>query len=108
MPAPISRTILSAEAMGALPNIMKRPECKRGIKAVQKSLLKKDDGIVVLAADVAPFDLVSHIPALCSDSNVPLLYINSRFDVKTDKDKPTTCLFIPLSILSNEEALLLQ
>ncbi|EHY66464.1 H/ACA ribonucleoprotein complex subunit 2 [Nematocida ausubeli] len=108
MPVPISRTILVAEAVSALPNIMKRPECKRGIKAIQRCLLKKEEGIVVMAADVAPFDLVSHIPALCSASNVPLFYISSRFDVKTEKDKPTTCLFIPLGILTKEEALLLQ
>lgn len=68
--------------------------CKRGIKAVQKCLCAGRKGIVILADDITPFNLVSHIPGLCLEKKVPLLYLRSRFDVLTGLKKPVSCLFL--------------
>ncbi|KAI5191293.1 H/ACA ribonucleoprotein complex subunit 2 [Nematocida minor] len=99
----IHKQHVSPSGMSILHSKLSLSECKRGIKATQKSLLRKDAGVVILAVDVTPFDLISHIPGLCQETNTPIFYISSRFDLKTEKDKPTTCLFIPNSILSPEE-----
>ncbi|OAG29405.1 H/ACA ribonucleoprotein complex subunit 2 [Nematocida displodere] len=104
MLATLVKSYVPQKALGILKEKLEHSECRRGIKAVQKSLASDPQGIAILAADVSPFDLVSHIPGLCLENKVPLVYIASRFDVPTNKQKPTTCMFIPSSILTEAEA----
>jgi H/ACA ribonucleoprotein complex subunit 2 len=35
-------------------------------------------GVVIIAADISPMDVISHLPVLCEDHNVPYIYIASR------------------------------
>lgn len=73
---------------------------KRGVKEVVKALRKGEKGyawhfsrmavnlptpsaiascrICVLAADISPIDVISHIPVLCEDSNVNYCYVPSK------------------------------
>jgi H/ACA ribonucleoprotein complex subunit 2 len=62
---------------------------RRGVKEVVKALRKsttagpKSDlsdppAIVIIAADISPMDVISHIPVLCEDHNIPYMYIKSR------------------------------
>jgi H/ACA ribonucleoprotein complex subunit 2 len=63
---------------------------KRGVKEVVKSLRKSPStgpssgavsdamGVVIIAADISPMDVISHIPVLCEDHNIPYIYIASR------------------------------
>lgn len=63
---------------------------RRGVKEVVKALRKSTtsaptsssvsdpSAIVVIAADISPMDVISHIPVLCEDHNVPYIYIKSR------------------------------
>ncbi|CEQ40110.1 SPOSA6832_01700, partial [Sporobolomyces salmonicolor] len=46
---------------------------KRGVKEVVKSLRKGEKGIVVLAADISPLDILTHIPVLAEESNCPYI-----------------------------------
>merc|ERR1711977_229620 len=61
----------------------KHKALKRGVKEVVKSVRKTDGGkpnsgssnppgIVVLAADISPMDVISHIPVLCEDHTIHL------------------------------------
>lgn len=66
---------------------------KRGVKEVVKSVRKSESskpsssgtpnppGIVVLAADISPMDVISHIPVLCEDHNIPYIYVQSRAEL---------------------------
>ena len=38
-------------------------------------------GIVVLAADISPMDVISHIPVLCEDHDIPYVYVPSRAEL---------------------------
>lgn len=58
---------------------------RRGVKEVVKALRKSStahstdpSAIVVIAADISPMDVISHIPVLCEDHGVPYIYIKSR------------------------------
>ena len=60
------------------------------MKEVVKSVRKSDTGkasasnppgIVVLAADISPMDVISHIPVLCEDHNIPYIYVQSRAEL---------------------------
>ena len=68
----------------------KNKTLKRGVKEVVKSLRKSAaagpggavaPGIVVLAADISPMDVISHIPVLCEDHGVPYIYVTSRAEL---------------------------
>jgi H/ACA ribonucleoprotein complex subunit 2 len=65
---------------------------KRGVKEVVKALRKSPTtsssgtsslpiGIVVLAADISPMDVISHIPVLAEDHSIPYIYVTSRAEL---------------------------
>jgi H/ACA ribonucleoprotein complex subunit 2 len=37
--------------------------------------------VVVIAADISPMDVISHIPVLCEDHNIPYIYVTSRAEL---------------------------
>ena len=36
---------------------------------------------MVLAADISPMDVISHIPVLCEDHSIPYIYVTSRAEL---------------------------
>jgi H/ACA ribonucleoprotein complex subunit 2 len=63
---------------------------KRGVKEVVKSLRKSAlatptsrsfDGVVVIAGDISPPDVISHLPVLCEDHGVPYIFIQRRAEL---------------------------
>jgi H/ACA ribonucleoprotein complex subunit 2 len=38
-------------------------------------------GVVIIAADISPPDVISHIPVLCEDHNIPYIYVTSRAEL---------------------------
>ena len=57
---------------------LKQKRALRGIKAVNKSLRKNRPGIVVVAADSAPLDIVSHLPELTAEKKIPIVWVPSK------------------------------
>ncbi|KAI8079547.1 50S ribosomal protein L30e-like protein [Gilbertella persicaria] len=51
---------------------------RRGVKEVGKALRKGEKGLVVIAGDISPLDVISHMPVLCEDSNVPYIFVPSK------------------------------
>ena len=54
---------------------------RRGIKEVQRALRKGKGGICLLAADVSPIDVYSHIPLLCEEREIPYVFVRSRLEL---------------------------
>lgn len=77
---------------------------KRGVKDVVKAIKKGSKGIVIIAADVTPVDVVSHIPVLCEDRAIPYLFVRSRMElgVAAETKKPTS---VVLMLATKTEAL---
>lgn len=67
---------------------------RRGVKEVVKALRRKRRGIVVLAGDITPVDLVSHIPIMCEDLGLPYVYVRSKeyLGEATLSKNPTTVI----------------
>jgi H/ACA ribonucleoprotein complex subunit 2 len=71
----------------------KNKTLRRGVKEVVKSLRKSPItgptsgntsdpiGVVIIAADISPMDVISHIPVLCEDHNIPYIYVSSRAEL---------------------------
>ncbi|KAI6175001.1 hypothetical protein M3Y97_00983300 [Aphelenchoides bicaudatus] len=51
---------------------------RSGLSDVMKGLRKEETGIIVLAGDVWPIDMYSHIPALCEERQIPYIYTPSK------------------------------
>lgn len=81
---------------------------RRGVKEVVKALRKSETGkpsssdmsnpaaIVVIAADISPMDVISHLPVLCEDHNIPYIYIKSRAELgeASATKRPTSVVMI--------------
>lgn len=93
--------------IGTQPNIStaaKNKTLKRGVKEVVKSLRKSPAGaanvtgcgVVILAADISPMDVISHIPVLCEDHNVPYIFVNSRAELGAagNTKRPTSVVMV--------------
>ncbi len=57
-------------------------------------------GIVVLAADISPMDVISHIPVLCEDHSVPYIYVASRAELGMagQTKRPTSVVMVMGSV----------
>jgi H/ACA ribonucleoprotein complex subunit 2 len=65
---------------------------RRGVKEVVKSIRKGGKGIVVLAGDISPIDVLSHLPVLCEESGVPYVFVRSRAELgEAASTKKATC-----------------
>eukprot|EP01083_Nonionella_stella_P051573 136951_1 len=68
----------------------------RGIKEVQKSIQKKKKGVCVLAGNIFPIDVLTHLPILCEENDVKYAYVPSKHDLGTaaNSKRPTSCMLI--------------
>merc|ERR1740121_535168 len=60
---------------------MKSKIVHRGVKETVKAVRKGSKGVVVIAADISPIDVLSHLPILCEEKEVPYIYIKSRAEL---------------------------
>lgn len=82
----------------------KNKALKRGVKEVVKALRKSPTAvsgdlpfaIVVIAADISPMDVISHIPVLCEDHSVPYIFVTSRTELgaASSTKRPTSVTMI--------------
>lgn len=69
---------------------------RRGVKELVKGLRKGDRGLAILAGDVFPIDVISHLPLLLEEHNVPYLFVPSKRDLGAAActKRPTSCVLI--------------
>ncbi|RYP53806.1 hypothetical protein DL768_001257 [Monosporascus sp. mg162] len=84
----------------------KHKTLKRGVKEVVKSLRKSPaagpgnpssfPGVVVLAGDISPADVISHIPVLCEDVNAPYIFVAARAELGAagSTKRPTSVVMV--------------
>lgn len=53
-------------------------------------------GVVILAGDISPPDVISHIPVLCEDVNVPYIFVTSRAELGAagSTKRPTSVVMV--------------
>lgn len=92
----------------------KKRQVKRGVKEVVKGIRKGDKGFVVflagrtpttyphcnrllvLAADISPIDIISHLPVLSEDASIPYIFVTSKEELghASSTKRPTSCVMI--------------
>jgi H/ACA ribonucleoprotein complex subunit 2 len=54
--------------------------------------------LCIIAGDISPIDVITHVPILCEDSSVEYIYVNSKEALGTASStkRPTSCILITL------------
>ncbi|KAJ1645459.1 snoRNA-binding protein [Coemansia erecta] len=93
---PLADKKLTKKALKVVKKATKHRHIKRGVKEVVKSLRKGDKGLVIMAGNISPVDVLSHIPVLCEDNQVPYVFVNSREELggSCATKRPTCCLMV--------------
>lgn len=106
----ISKPLASKKSSKKVHKLVKKASSakvvRRGVKEVVKALRKGETGFCIIAGDISPIDVISHLPIMCEDRNVPYIYVPSKHDLGTaaSTKRPTSCVLIsPKSDFSERE-----
>ncbi|KAL2919730.1 snoRNA-binding protein [Polyrhizophydium stewartii] len=93
---PLASKKLNKKVLKAVKKAAKAKNTKRGVKEVVKGLRKGAKGFVVIAGDISPIDVITHVPVLCEDANVPYIYVPSKEDLggAGSTKRPTSCVMV--------------
>ncbi|KAK2062212.1 L30e-like protein [Colletotrichum caudatum] len=93
------------KVMKSIRKAAKNNTLKRGVKEVVKTLRKSPaagpgntafPGVVIIAGDISPMDVISHLPVLCEDHNVPYIFVTSRAELgaAAKTKRPTSVVMV--------------
>jgi len=88
----------------------KRKQLKRGVKEVVKAIKKNTKGICILAGDISPIDVITHIPIVCEEAKIPYIFVPSKEELGASglSKRPTSCMLVlpkpPKGGVDDEEA----
>lgn len=71
-------------------------QIRRGVKEVIKGIRKGEKGLAILAGDIYPLDVISHIPVLLEEKDIPYLFVPSKQDLgaAASTKRPTSIVLI--------------
>ncbi|KAI3777490.1 hypothetical protein L1987_47290 [Smallanthus sonchifolius] len=69
---------------------------KRGVKEVVKSIRRGNKGVCVIAGNITPIDVITHVPILCEEAEIPYVYVSSKEDLANAgaTKRPTCCVLV--------------
>jgi H/ACA ribonucleoprotein complex subunit 2 len=80
--SPIASPLMADKLLDRTYKLIKKAvgvkKLRRGVPEVVKAVRKGQKGLVILAADVYPVDVISHIPVFCEEKGIPYAYVPSR------------------------------
>ncbi|WMV21653.1 hypothetical protein MTR67_015038 [Solanum verrucosum] len=69
---------------------------KKGVKEVVKSIRRGHKGLCVIAGNISPIDVITHVPLLCEEADIPYIYVPSKEDLASAgaTKRPTCCVLV--------------
>ncbi|THG08644.1 hypothetical protein TEA_015514 [Camellia sinensis var. sinensis] len=69
---------------------------KRGVKEVVKTIRRGNKGFCVIAGNISPIDVITHLPILCEEADIPYIYVSSKEDLANAgaTKRPTCCVLV--------------
>ncbi len=99
--SPISKPLANDKLTKKLLKLVKKAasskSVRKGVKETVKACRsKKLKGLVVIAADISPIDVLSHLPLLCEDRDIPYMFVPSREAIggACATKRPTSCVYV--------------
>lgn len=110
---PLSGSKLQRRLLKLVRKAGKDKSLKRGVKEVVKAIRKNTKGyaptlcefasnrrasLVVLAGDISPVDVLSHVPVLCEEASIPYVFVPSKAELGAagSTRRPTCCVMVPV------------
>lgn len=84
--SPISKPLASKKLTKKLYKLVRKSGkekgmVRRGIREAMKYIRKGETGLVVLAGDVSPIDVITHVPFLCEEKRLPYCFTPSKLEL---------------------------
>ena len=80
--SPIANPLIGGKLVQRTYKLVKKAnsakKLRRGVPEVVKAIRKGAKGIVIIAADIFPVDVVSHLPVFCEEKGIPYAFVPSR------------------------------
>ncbi|KAF5389110.1 hypothetical protein D9757_004909 [Collybiopsis confluens] len=93
---PLAQKKLLKKLNKTIKKASKARQVKRGVKEVVKGIRKGEKGLLVLAADISPIDIISHLPVLSEEAQIPYVFVASKEELglASSTKRPTSCVMI--------------
>jgi H/ACA ribonucleoprotein complex subunit 2 len=97
---PISSPLANKKLTKKLHKLVKKASgvkgIRRGVKEVVKALRKNEKGLCIIAGDISPIDVISHIPVFCEEKEVDYIYVPSKQDLgaAASTKRPTSVVLV--------------
>merc|ERR1711964_476128 len=93
---PLADPKLSKKLFKCIKKATKSKQVLRGVKEVVKAVRKGTKGLCVIAGNISPMDVISHLPVLCEDNDVPYVYVRAKEDLGAAAltKRPTSCMLV--------------
>jgi H/ACA ribonucleoprotein complex subunit 2 len=96
----ISKPLANKKSTKKLHKLVKKASSikhiRRGVKEVVKGVRKGEKGLCILAGDIYPLDVYSHLPVLLEEQDIPYLFVPSKQDLgaAASTKRPTSCVLV--------------
>jgi H/ACA ribonucleoprotein complex subunit 2 len=96
----IAKPLASRKSTKKLHKLVKKASqakfVKRGVKEVVKAIRKGEKGFCIIAGDISPVDVITHLPIMCEDRDIPYIYVPSKLDLGAAActKRPTSCILV--------------
>ncbi|KAI0036826.1 50S ribosomal protein L30e-like protein [Vararia minispora EC-137] len=93
---PLAREKLAKKLHKTIKKASKQRQVKRGVKEVAKGIRKGEKGLLILAADITPVDIISHLPILSEEAGIPYVFVHSKEKLgeASSTKRPTSCVMV--------------
>ncbi|EGC36306.1 hypothetical protein DICPUDRAFT_151248 [Dictyostelium purpureum] len=111
---PLADPKLTLKLLKLVKKASKEKKISRGVKEVVKQVKKSKDSsknktrLCIIAGDVSPIDVISHIPILLEESGIKYIYVPSKESLGTASStkRPTSIALVDLDSESENKKLL--
>ncbi|KAF8974557.1 putative RNA-binding protein L7Ae [Flammula alnicola] len=93
---PLAQKKLVKKLHKTIKKASKARQVKRGVKEVVKGIRKGEKGLLILAADINPIDIISHLPILSEENQIPYIFVASKEELghASSTKRPTSCVMV--------------
>eukprot|EP00884_Botryococcus_braunii_P019607 jgi/Botrbrau1/632/Bobra.0161s0023.1 len=94
--SPLADDKLSKRVLKVAKKAAKEKLIRRGVKEVVKALRKGSKGYCIIAGDISPLDVITHLPVFCEEKKVPYIYVRSKEELGAAglTKRPTSCMLV--------------
>jgi H/ACA ribonucleoprotein complex subunit 2 len=95
--SPLAGESLTKKLLKLVKRASKVKHClKRGVKEVVKCTRKDEQGLCIIAGDISPIDVITHLPILCEEKRIAYCYVQSKaaLGAAAQTKRPTSCVMI--------------